>query len=122
MGDFKLAQQPYTLDGIKALWYSSPPDAVIGASGKVYQSRSLFCVKPHHFPRRFAIWLLETKFFDPFILLTILCAHLTLSRSCPTGPTRSLDSLRQVQLHHHGLGVTSRPSRHAQGARVPDAT
>ena len=46
--------------------------AVIGSnSGKVYAGRSLFCLAPGNQPRKLAICILETRFFDPIILLTI---------------------------------------------------
>ncbi len=45
---------------------------VIGSnSGKVYAGRSLFCLAPGNQPRKLAICILETRFFDPIILLTI---------------------------------------------------
>lgn len=45
---------------------------VIGSnSGKVYAGRSLFCLAPGNQPRKLAICILETRPFDPIILLTI---------------------------------------------------
>ena len=45
---------------------------VIGSnSGKVYAGRSLFCLAPGNQPRKLAIRIVESRPFDPIILLTI---------------------------------------------------
>ena len=46
---------------LKALEYEPPPATVKGASGRIYTGESLFCLKPHHWPRRPAIHFVEWK-------------------------------------------------------------
>ena len=41
----------------------------------MYEGRSLGCMRPYTLPRRGCIWLVENKFFDFFILATILCKY-----------------------------------------------
>ena len=50
---------------------------VIGSnSGKVYAGRSLFCLAPGNQPRKLAIRIVESRPFDPIILLTIAVRRL----------------------------------------------
>ena len=63
-----------------------PPSAVRGPSGWIYRSTSFCCLRPHHFPRRLAIWVIEHPLFDPLILLTIMCNCTTMAWASPLDP------------------------------------
>ena len=69
-----------------ALGSSNPPSIVKGASGWIYHSTSLGCLKPYHFPRRLAINVVESAVFDPFILTTIMLNCSTMAWSSPLDP------------------------------------
>jgi len=71
---------------ISQLGTSHPPAIVQGASGWIYHSTSLGCLRPHHFPRRIAIGVVESPVFDPFILLTIMVNCTTMAWSSPMDP------------------------------------
>ena len=71
---------------ISALQSSYPPAAAQGPSGWIYHSTSLGCLRPHHFPRRIAINVVESTIFDPFILLTIMCNCITMAWASPMDP------------------------------------
>ena len=60
--------------GLEVLYGEKPPDEVIGPSGKVYRGEAFFCLKTHSKPRVWAISLVESKPFDPFIL-AVICAN-----------------------------------------------
>ena len=59
---------------------------VRGPSGTLYRSTSIFCLLPGHAPRSWAILLCESKFFDPFILLTIMANCATMAWQSPLDP------------------------------------
>ena len=63
-----------------------PAESVTGRSGKVYQSKSLFCLRPGDEPRASAIRLVESPPFDPLILLTIACNCFTMAWESPLDP------------------------------------
>lgn len=46
------------------------------SSGRVYTGTSLFCLTPSNQPRKTAIRIVESRPFDPIILLTIAVRHL----------------------------------------------
>lgn len=71
---------------LSRLLEASPPEEVVGPSGQVYRSTSLFCLRPWHQPRRGAIFLVESPLFDPIIMLTILANCLTLAWQTPLEP------------------------------------
>ena len=60
---------------VSALFRQCPPTAVQGTSGWVYHSTTISCLRPAHPPRLIAILIIESSFFDPFILLTIMCVY-----------------------------------------------
>lgn len=66
-----------------ALATSNPPQVAQGPSGWVYHSTSLGCLRPHHFPRRIAINVVESGPFDPLILITIMSNCTTMAWSSP---------------------------------------
>lgn len=59
---------------------------VQGPSGKVYAGTSCWCLLPGHQPRRLCIWIVEARFFDPLILLTILANCATMAWESPLDP------------------------------------
>lgn len=69
-----------------ALSDSSYPIEVVGPSGKVYCSTSIFCLRPYHCPRNLAIWTCESRPFDPLILVTIMCNCATMAWESPLDP------------------------------------
>ena len=82
MLDLKLPQKQLKPGELHELWGDRPPAAVVGKrdgkqEGRVYEGRSLSCMRPSTLPRRGCIWLVETKAFDFFILATILCKYAT---------------------------------------------
>jgi len=69
-----------------ALWSGPRPTCVRGPSGKLYQGTSLAGLGPAHEPRRSAIWLVESRPFDPLILLTIAANCTTMAWASPLDP------------------------------------
>ena len=68
---------------ISTLASSNPPMMAQGPSGWIYHSNSLGCLRPHHFPRRVAINIVESGPFDPLILVTIMANCFTMGWSSP---------------------------------------
>ena len=58
-----------------------------GPSGRMYVGQSLGCWRPQHCFRRWSIRMVESPFFDPFILLAIVCNCVTLAWQSPLDPT-----------------------------------
>ena len=71
---------------LSALDASPPANAVTGPSGAVYHTTS-FGLRPHQFPRRQAIKLVEWASFDSFILGVIVCNCITMAWQSPLDPT-----------------------------------
>ena len=71
---------------VQALFRKFPPKAVQGESGWIYHSKTFFLLRPAHLPRFFAILIIESSFFDPFILLTIMCNCATMAWASPLDP------------------------------------
>ena len=65
---------------------SQEPIEVIGPSGKIYGSTSIFCLRPYHHPRKAAILICESRPFDPIIPLTIICNCITMAWESPLDP------------------------------------
>ena len=65
------------------------PKRVRGRSEHVYdvEHASLLCLLPHHIPRRWAIFIIESAWFDPLILLTIGMNCFTMAWESPLDPT-----------------------------------
>ena len=79
---------PRDLPPIEALMApANHPDAVAGPSKKIYHSTSLCCLRPAHWPRRPAIFFVENRLFDSFILLTIMANCATMAWQSPLDPT-----------------------------------
>ena len=67
------------LPGLEALFADPPADTICGASGRIYRSKTLGVYAVYDEPRRFCIRTVESPFFDPLILLTILCNCITMA-------------------------------------------
>ena len=91
--------------GLDALHSDHPPEEVIGPSGKVFRSTSIFCLRPHHWPRVWAIHLVESKLFDPIILLAILANCFTLAWQSPLEPAGTPKALFIDQCEWAFLGI-----------------
>ena len=63
-----------------------PPPEVRGRSGRLYGKFSLCCLRPATWPRRPAIFLVESPLFDPVILITILANCVTMAWQSPLDP------------------------------------
>ena len=72
--------------GLEALWGPDPPPRVVSPDGSIYHSTSLCVLRPHHWPRRLAIEIIEHNFFEPFIAVTILCNVVTMAWQSPLDP------------------------------------
>ena len=90
--ELKLPSKPFAMGTMEGLMSGSKAESVQGPSGKIYQSTSLVCLKVHHLPRKAAIWVLETRWFDPFILITILCNCSTMAWESPIDPENTSKS------------------------------
>ena len=66
--------------------WDGPVELVVGPSKQVYHSTSLCCLRPHHFPRKQAIFFIESPLFDPVILTTIICNCVTMAWESPLDP------------------------------------
>lgn len=71
------------LPGLDALYSSPEEPEVLGPSGRVYGAQALCCCLPGYEPRRSAIMFVESRYFDPFILLTILINCGTMALESP---------------------------------------
>ena len=59
---------------------------VLGKSGRVYRGTSLWGLTTRDEPRRLFISVVEARFFEPLILLTILCNCITMAWESPLDP------------------------------------
>ena len=73
------------IPGLEAL-DASPTAVKVKGKERIYQSTALFCLRPGHEPRRSFIKLVESKPFDPIILITILCNCATMAWESPLDP------------------------------------
>lgn len=74
------------LGAVADLSRPNPPDSVGGRNGRVYEGKSLGFLRPADLPRRIAIFIVESRFFDPFILFTIMCNCATMAWESPLDP------------------------------------
>ena len=72
--------------GLEGLSMRPACQAVRGPSGWIYHSTSIFCMRPHHFPRNLTIHIVESSWFEPLIALTILCNVTTMAINSPLDP------------------------------------
>ena len=65
-----------------------PPRRVQGGSEHIYDGdhTALICLRPHHIPRRWAIFTIESFWFDPLILITIGMNCFTMAWGSPLDP------------------------------------
>lgn len=73
--------------GLEGLVREPPTDRVKGPSGRLYANASLWCMQVHHQPRKAAIYMVESSWFDPLILVTILANCFTMAWESPMDPT-----------------------------------
>lgn len=71
---------------MEGLDWDPPAEEVVGQSGKLYASTSLFCLRPYHCLRRLAIEVVESRPFDPIILFAILANCTTMAWESPLDP------------------------------------
>ena len=74
------------LPPLEALLENPPAKRVHGRTGHIYGGKSLSCLTPADRPRRDAIFLIEWKLFDPFILLTIFANMVSMAAESPLDP------------------------------------
>ena len=74
--------------GLEGLLRHPPAAEVIGPSRHVYskESTSLFCLRPAQEPRRAAIFFVESRPFDPIVLITIMLNCCTMAWESPLDP------------------------------------
>ena len=75
------------IEGLEALSADPPKETVLGPSGKVYSSTSVFVLRVFDEPRKSAILLIEAPLFDPLILFTIMCNCTTMAWESPLDPS-----------------------------------
>lgn len=63
-----------------------PADEAIGPSGRVYSGIAWCCLGPGHEPRRTAVFVVESRVFEPIVLSTILCNVVTMAWQSPLDP------------------------------------
>ena len=80
-----LSHGPLGMVDLQALHTSRPPAEVVGPSGQVYKSTSMW-LRPHQEPRRRAIFIVESWWFDPAILITVAANCATLGLHSPADP------------------------------------
>ena len=71
---------------LSALERSPPAQKVFGPSGREYQSTSLLCMRVADQPRKASIYMVESWWFDPLILVTILTNCTTMAWESPLDP------------------------------------
>lgn len=102
------------LPGLEGLDRNLPE--IRGPSKMVYRSRSLCCFKPAMQPRRLCIETIESSWFEPLILTTIMCNCLTMAWESPLDPEGTAKSgfidvrLARFERPHHA---------HARMRRTP---
>lgn len=79
-------QKKEVVPGLEGLDSSPPALAVMGKDKRIYQSTALFFLRPADEPRRSFIKLVESRPFDPLILITILCNCGTMAWESPLDP------------------------------------
>ena len=71
------------LDGLDRMPRSTE---IKGPSGRIFTGTSLCGFRPADVPRRWAILFVESRPFDPVILLTIMCNCITMAWESPLDP------------------------------------
>ena len=74
-------------EGVEALWDHDPPDEVVGRTRTAYFGTSFLCLRPGTEPRRSAIFLVESTWFEPVMLATILTNCVMMALDSPLDPT-----------------------------------
>ena len=96
--------------GLEGLEWTPPAEKV--ATEKVYAGRTCFLFRPGDWPRRPAIYIVESVFFDRMILFTILCNCVTMAAESPVEPTSEFIDVRHAierMRTHRRLAIRSPP-------------
>ena len=110
-----MAARPAT-PGLEGLYRAPPAAAVRGPSGATYHSTSLGCLRPHHWPRRLAISLIEHGAFEPLIALTIAANCVTMAWESPLEPDDTWKA-HFIQVARHAHSSSSPRERAARSLR-----
>ena len=111
--------------GVDALGWSDPPDAVQGKGkeGRRYHGRTFHCISVSGWPRRGCIELVESSYFEPFILTVIICNVITMAWTSPLDPQGTTKAaFISVRTAWSRAGHTLPPSSVAAMRRLPPAT
>ena len=103
--EFKLPEKYHIKAGIEALDASPPATVVVGSGGRVYGSTSIFCLRPATQPRKLAIHLCESSYFEALVLLTIFANVCTMAWESPLDPpdTPKASLIRQCEAAFLGV-------------------
>jgi voltage-dependent calcium channel L type alpha-1D len=83
--DFRVVELP-VLPGLEGLDTNPPAKKIVGPSGKEYHGHSLCCLRISTQPRKWCIQTIESRWFDPIILITILANCTTMAWQSPLDP------------------------------------
>jgi hypothetical protein len=72
--------------GLEALRWPLPAERVKGPSGRIYDGRALWGLRPHQQPRHLAIRFLEWPYSERAILFVIVMNCVTLAIESPLDP------------------------------------
>ncbi len=84
--EFRVVERP-KLPGLEGLDMDPPAKRIIGRSGREYHGWSLCCLRVATQPRKWCIQTVESSWFDPLILITILTNCTTMAWESPLDPT-----------------------------------
>lgn len=79
-------EEEVILPKIDALDWSPPAAAVQGKDGRKYHDRTFFVLAVSDWPRKPCIQLVESWYFEPFILTVIICNVITMAWNSPLDP------------------------------------
>ena len=111
--------------GVDALGWSDPPDAVQGKGkeGRRYHGRTFHCISVSGWPRRGCIELVESSYFEPFILTVIICNVITMAWTSPLDPQGTTKAaFISVRTAWSRAGPTLPPWSVAAMRRLPPTT
>jgi hypothetical protein len=83
--DFRVVELP-VLPGLEGLDTNPPAKKIVGPSGTEYHGHSLCCLRISTQPRKWCIQTIESRWFDPIILITILANCTTMAWQSPLDP------------------------------------
>ena len=86
--------QAKTLDDLRGDLPADEVPEVTAPSGRKYGGFAICGLRPKHWPRRPAIFLVEGRYFDPIILCTILANCTTMAMESPLDPPGTFKAAR----------------------------